>query len=73
MFRFGLILIVIGGAICFLGVQEYRVSSGTSSEPVDVDLAKLEAGEKPENNYVKIGEHVAFVVFQLKWHKVEGR
>ncbi|HUT10336.1 MAG TPA: hypothetical protein VMY42_07565 [Thermoguttaceae bacterium] len=59
MGRFLMVLIVGGGALVFFGGREYLVSSGASSDPVEVDLAKLEAGETPENNHVKIGEHVS--------------
>lgn len=57
--RFVLILVVIGGFLIYMGVQEYLVSGGASSEPEEVDLAEIEQGSVPENTYLKIKEHVA--------------
>ena len=59
MFRLKLALIIGGGFLAFFGLQEYRVSMGTSAEPVQIDLAKVEAGETPTNNHWLIGEHAA--------------
>jgi hypothetical protein len=58
MFRVKLVLIGLGCAIVFWGFQEYRVSEGTSTEPVAVELDKLEAGDELPNNHIKIGEHI---------------
>lgn len=59
MFYVKLFAIVGGGVLCVIGFQEWRVSRGTSSKPVDVKLADLESGKPASNNYVKIGEHHA--------------
>jgi len=59
MIRLNLALIIGGGVLAFFGGQEYLVSSNTQSDPVEVELADLESGEDPSNNYLKIGEHVA--------------
>ena len=59
--RFVLALVVGGGVLIFLGGREWWVSSGADSKPVEVDLAKLEAGEALPNNYIKIGEHWALL------------
>lgn len=54
------ILLVAGGCVLgWMGIQEYRVSRGTSAEPQLVDLAKLESGSAPGNNHLKIEKHWA--------------
>ena len=59
MFRLKLGLIIGGLVLAYFGVQEFRLSMGTSTEAVQVDLAALEKGEALENNHVLIGEHYA--------------
>jgi hypothetical protein len=51
---------LLGG--CCLGVwgwQEKKVGAKATADPVSVDLAKLESGEKVDNNHLKIGPHYA--------------
>lgn len=50
-------LLIVGGCLIWYGIQEYQVGSDASPEPVDVDLAALEAGEPLPDNHVKIGLH----------------
>lgn len=53
-------LMTFGGAVlCWFGIQEYRVSSGTSAEPLEVKLAEIEAGKVPHNNHIQLGRHIA--------------
>jgi hypothetical protein len=59
MARIAVLLIVGGGFLSFMGGQEFLVGHGASSEPVAVELARLEAGEAPPNNHLLVGEHVA--------------
>jgi len=59
MFRLKLGLIIGGLVLAYFGVQEFRLSMGTSTEAVQVDLAALEKGEALENNHVLMGEHYA--------------
>jgi hypothetical protein len=59
MLRAVFVLIGLGGVLAFLGYQEYKVSQGTSKDPVPVGLAKLEYGVDAPNNHVEIGEHMA--------------
>lgn len=59
MFRIKLIVAVLGGIIVFWGVQEFRVSQGTSAEPVAADLAALESGREPPNAHLQLGPHLA--------------
>jgi hypothetical protein len=59
MFRLKIAAIIGGLVLAYFGVQEYRVSMGTSAEPMAVDLAALEGGETPDNNHILIGQHVA--------------
>jgi hypothetical protein len=57
MWRVVIALMIGGGALCFFGHKEYRVSAGTSSEPMSVELADIEGGEISDNNYIQIGPH----------------
>lgn len=59
MLRIKLAAIVGGLVLAFFGVQEFRVSQGTSQKATAVDLAKVEAGESPTNHHVEIGNHFA--------------
>lgn len=59
MFRIKLALIAIGGFVAFMGYQEFKVSSGASADPVDVELASLEQGGDVPNTHVRITEHLA--------------
>ncbi|MCA9234065.1 MAG: hypothetical protein KDA44_01245 [Planctomycetales bacterium] len=59
MFRLKIAMVVLGGMLAWFGIKEFRVSNGTTDEPVDVALAEVEAGTVPENNHWRLGEHVA--------------
>ncbi len=59
MFRIKIAMVVGGAVLAFFGFQEFRVSSGTSSEPLAVNLAQLEAGDVPSNPHLAIGSHYA--------------
>jgi hypothetical protein len=52
-----LMVFCCGGASIFYGWSEYRLGAKSTPDPVDVDLAKLEQGEKVDNNHLKIGKH----------------
>jgi hypothetical protein len=53
----GLISILIGACLVWYGVLEYQVGSEASVDPVDVELADLEAGGPLPDNHIKIGLH----------------
>ena len=57
--RFMIVLVVLGGMLAFFGFQEWRVSKGSTAEPIAVELIDVEAGKAPENNHWKLGESVA--------------
>ena len=59
MFRLKILLTGLGGFLAFTGIQEFRVSRGTTVEPLAVELSSLESGTAAANNHVLIGEHVA--------------
>jgi len=59
MVRLKIVVIVVGAALAYWGFREYRVSSGTSSDPADVALADLEDDPATSNNYVTVGKHWA--------------
>jgi hypothetical protein len=54
----GCLLLLIGIGVFVWGAQEYWVSRGASEQPEDVDLAKLEAGERPGQNHIRLGKHL---------------
>lgn len=57
--RFLFILLIAGAALCWFGCQEFRVSYGTSTEPVEIALFQLEDGEELPNNHIKFGDHLS--------------
>jgi hypothetical protein len=50
-------LILVGGA--GVAVWGWATAGGPPPRPTQVDLARLEAGELPDNDYVEIGPHLA--------------
>lgn len=56
-FRLKLALVVIGGAIAYLGHQEIQVSEGASEQPQKVTLEELEEGRLPDNTHLEIAPH----------------
>ncbi len=54
-----LLLAFAGCGLSVWGWMENKVSTNATAEPVVMDLAKLEAGEKVVNNHIKLGEHHA--------------
>lgn len=59
MFRLKVAVIVGGLMLAWFGVQEFRLSSGTSAEPALMSLAELESGVEPGNGHVLIEQHIA--------------
>jgi hypothetical protein len=59
MFRLKIALLFGGIMLAYFGVQEARVSSGTTMDPAKVELAELENGTTPTNGHVLFGGHVA--------------
>jgi len=59
VFRVKLAAVVLGGVLAFMGFEEYRVSSGATSEPESIDLSGLEAGQDVANTHIRIGLHSA--------------
>jgi len=55
--KVGLVSIVIGGCLVYFGILEHRVGKDASTEPVDVELADLEAGKPLPDNHIRIGLH----------------
>jgi len=75
MFRIKIAMIVLGGVLGFFGIQEFRVSSGTSSEPQHVELAQLEKGDIPKNTHLQIGSHYAVygaTIYEYEQSKYEA-
>lgn len=59
MFRLKIGLLIGGALLAFFGARDLWLNMFASSEPVQVDLAALEAGQQLTDNNVKIGRHVA--------------
>lgn len=53
----GLLLLVSAGLIIW-GYDQYTVSQGAAEQPQEIDLAKLEAGDQPGQNHIRIGKHI---------------
>jgi hypothetical protein len=51
-------VLFIGLGCLLIGWQEWRVSQGTSETPTDVKVEDLEAGQRPNQNHVRLGKHV---------------
>ncbi len=50
---------LLTGLGCLLiGWMEWKVSQGTSETPTDVKVEDLEAGQRPNQNHVRLGKHV---------------
>jgi preprotein translocase subunit Sss1 len=54
------IVCVFGGVLVYEGWKERKLAANSTPDAVAVDLAKLEAGEKPASNHVKLGPHYAY-------------
>ena len=57
MIRLHLAMFVIGIALIFHGYEEMQLSRRATAEPEKVDLAGIEAGKRPENIHLTLGEH----------------
>ena len=51
------VIVLVGVCLAYFGYQEYRVGADASAEPVDVELADLEAGNPLPDTHIKIGRH----------------
>lgn len=74
IFRLQIAALVGGALLAFFGVQEYRVSSSATVDPIEVDLAAVEKGEVHQNNHWRLGEHIAVYgacVYQYRQSKYE--
>lgn len=69
--RIVILIVVAGGAFFFLGLQEYRVSSGSTDEPELVSLADIERGNRPDNNHLRFGPHYRVLVSTVYECEVE--
>lgn len=57
--RIVIILILAGGVLIFFGVRDYILVSGSSQEPLEIDLEDLENDVSIDTNHIKIGPHYA--------------
>lgn len=70
MGRISLIIAAIGIIAAREAYQELSLASGTTEEPLHIELEDLEAGSVPENNHLRIGEH--WQVFEGAVYEYEG-
>lgn len=61
--RSQVVLVLIGLGLLYYGYEKYQVSRDTTTEPLAVELAQLESGERPMNNHLRIGEHFRLYLF----------
>ena len=74
MRKFSWIITIVGGCLIWFGVQEYRVGRESSSEPVPVELADLEADEARPDNHIRIGlNHHMFAGVVIEYESKDGR
>ena len=72
MFRIKLLLIIGGGALAYFGFQEFKVSKGSTAEPVNIELAEIETGSADTSNaHMLIGKHYP-AFFELIYWGEEG-
>ncbi len=57
MGRFFLFVAAAGAFGVYTGYQERALARGSSSEPLEVELSQIEAGNVPENKHLRIGTH----------------
>ena len=69
--RVRILLIAAGAAFGWLGVQEFRLSLNSTPEPAEVDLAKLESGERAPQNHLRLGPHLA--LYNGSVYSISGR
>jgi hypothetical protein len=60
---------IFGGIGVYEGWKEGKLAAKSTPDPVAVDLAKIEAGEKPATNYLKIGPHYAYYNGLVYWEE----
>ena len=58
-------LIYVGTSLIFVGYTEFKVSQGSTLEPLEIELALLEQGEAIDNNHLKIAEHWALFPYSI--------
>jgi hypothetical protein len=74
MWKVVLIAVVVGGCLIWFGIQEYRVGSKASSEPVPVELADLEAGAPLPGNHIRVGlHHCMYASSVIEYESDDGR
>jgi hypothetical protein len=56
----GVFLGIFGAVATWGGWSERKLGANSTPAPISVDLAKLETGERPGNNHLKIGRHYAY-------------
>lgn len=53
------ILVVVGGlALAYHGYEEYTLAKVATPDPVKVDVAAIERGDKQTNAHVRLGDHL---------------
>jgi hypothetical protein len=70
------LLFIAGGAASVWGWNEQKLADKSTAEAVNLDLAKIEAGEKVDNFHVRIGPHYACyyaTVYSERQEKTAGK
>jgi hypothetical protein len=66
-------LVAIGGGLVLYGLTEKWAAEGTTPDPVEADLAKMETGDVPANRHVRVGPHLALYYGTVSSFKTRNR
>lgn len=58
-------LVIIGLFASFYGWREWSVSGHATKTPLPIELSAIEAGERPTNNHLLIGDHLRLYEYSL--------
>lgn len=51
-------VVLIGGVLLGVGYHRYQLAAGAGDEPIEIDLAALEAGHELSSRHIVVGPHV---------------
>ena len=71
MLRLKLAMIIVGVLAAAYGYGEYNLAKQSTPDPLQVDLATLEAGQVPDNRHLQVGEH--WVIYDELFYTYETK
>ena len=63
-------LVIIGLGALFFGWREWSVSGHATKTPLPIELSAIEAGKRPTNNHLLIGDHLRLYEYSLIYGKL---